>query len=181
MATTRRRWTREELLLALRLYWHTPFGQQHKRHPPIIALAERLGRTPGSVAMKLNNFTSLDPAERTRGVVGLRGASRQDRTIFDEFLSHPLETVDAMEALTEAVGEDSEPEPPEPRPHRPTTRITAVTARRHQHFFAESFSAVTTNDAALRTIPFPHFSAQAISFLGRSQNASGSIPAMACA
>jgi len=58
------RWTRGELLLALNLYFETPFGKQHRGYPPIIELAERLGRSPSSVAMKLSNLTSLDPAER---------------------------------------------------------------------------------------------------------------------
>lgn len=57
------RWTRRETLLALNLYFETPFGKQHKTYPPIIELAEQLGRTPSSIGMKLCNFTSLDPVE----------------------------------------------------------------------------------------------------------------------
>ena len=48
-------------------------------------MAGVLGRTPGSVAMKLVNFASFDPAHQARGVSGLRGASRADRAIWDEF------------------------------------------------------------------------------------------------
>ncbi|MBK6533973.1 MAG: hypothetical protein IPF99_31685 [Deltaproteobacteria bacterium] len=41
----RRRWTRDELLLALHLYWRIPFGQQHKGNRQVIELAAALGRT----------------------------------------------------------------------------------------------------------------------------------------
>ena len=81
----RRRWTRDELLLALHLYWRIPFGQQHKGNRQVIELAAALGRTPSSVAMKLNNLTSLDAAELARGVNGLPGASALDAEVWEEF------------------------------------------------------------------------------------------------
>ena len=93
-----RRWTRDELLLALHLYERIPFGQQDSKNPQIIALARRLDRTPGSVAMKLNNLTSLDPEEQARGIVGLKGASKPDRAIWQEFHEHP-DVVEESERL----------------------------------------------------------------------------------
>lgn len=85
MTTTRKPWTREQLVLVMNLYCRIPFGRQHSRAPEVIELAQVLGRTPGSVAMKLNNLTSLDPEEKARGVVGLPGASQLDRHVWDEF------------------------------------------------------------------------------------------------
>nr|MBK7069626.1 HNH endonuclease [Deltaproteobacteria bacterium] len=81
----RRRWTRDELLLALHLYWRIPFGQQHKGNRQVIELAAVLDRTPSSVAMKLSNLTSLDAAELARGVKGLPGASALDAAVWQEF------------------------------------------------------------------------------------------------
>ncbi|MFK5923391.1 MAG: HNH endonuclease [Verrucomicrobiota bacterium] len=78
-------WTRNELLLALSLYHQTVFGKQHKTYAPIVALADKIGRTPSAVAMKLSNFTSLDPVEKARGISGLHGASKLDREIWAEF------------------------------------------------------------------------------------------------
>ena len=52
-------------------------------------LAAAIGRTPSSVSMKLNNFTSLDPKEHERGIAGLQGASSQDRAIWEEFHTNP--------------------------------------------------------------------------------------------
>ncbi|MFZ4580885.1 MAG: HNH endonuclease, partial [Myxococcota bacterium] len=56
-----------------------------KRNPVIVALAGAMGRTPSSLAMKLVNFASLDPAEQARGIKGLAGASANDRKIWNEF------------------------------------------------------------------------------------------------
>lgn len=73
-----RRWTRGELLVTLNLYHKLTFGLFHYRQPAVMALAQRLGRTSGSVAMKLSNFASLDPALQLRGIKGLQGASKLD-------------------------------------------------------------------------------------------------------
>lgn len=83
----RRGWTRDELLLAFNLYCKIPFGRMHRGNPEIIQLASVIERTPSSVAMKLVNFASLDPAHQQRKVSGLRNASRSDREIFAEFSS----------------------------------------------------------------------------------------------
>lgn len=82
---TGKRWTRDELLVALNLYYKLPFGLFHERNPTIIDLAERMGRTPGSLAMKLSNLASLDPVEKARGIKGLEGASAHDQVMWDEF------------------------------------------------------------------------------------------------
>ncbi|MBI2925427.1 MAG: HNH endonuclease [Verrucomicrobia bacterium] len=80
-----RSWARDELIVAMNLYCKLPFGQLHHRNPVIIALAEKLGRTPSSVAMKLCNFASLDPVQQARGISGLSGASAGDRQVWEEF------------------------------------------------------------------------------------------------
>jgi hypothetical protein len=41
-------WTRDQQLVALRLYIRTPFGRLNGRNPEIISLARRIGRTPGA-------------------------------------------------------------------------------------------------------------------------------------
>lgn len=94
---SRKRWTREELLLALNLYHKLNFGQFHSKQPVIIALAEKLGRTPDSMAMKLCNFASLDPALKLRGIKGLQGASLLDRTMWEEFHENLNESVPSSE------------------------------------------------------------------------------------
>jgi hypothetical protein len=86
---TGKKWTREELIVALNLYRKLSFGQLHSRNPVIIALAEKMRRGANSVAMKLSNLASLDPLLRARGVRGLEGASNLDREIWNEFMEQP--------------------------------------------------------------------------------------------
>lgn len=82
---TRRRWTRGELIKALELYRRLPFGQISETTPEIIALAEELDRSPGSVGLKLANFASLDPAQKARGITGMPNCSDLDREVWAEF------------------------------------------------------------------------------------------------
>ena len=56
-----RTWTRDELIVAMNLYCKLPFGQLHYRNPVIVALAAKLGRTPGSLAMKLCQLCLVRP------------------------------------------------------------------------------------------------------------------------
>lgn len=78
-------WTRDELILAINLYIKLPFGKMHSRNPDIKQLSELLGRSPSSVARKLGNLASFDPALKSRGVSGLANASKLDREIWNEF------------------------------------------------------------------------------------------------
>ena len=80
-----RGWSRDELLVVCGLYFSLPFGQMHARNPRVQEMARLLGRSAGSVAMKLVNLASLDPAHQQRGVKGLRGASQADATMWREF------------------------------------------------------------------------------------------------
>ena len=82
---TSTRWTKDELKVAFNLYCRLPYGKLHQRNKEIIALAALIGRTPSSVAMKLVNFASLDPAITSTGRTGLGNASAADRQIWDEF------------------------------------------------------------------------------------------------
>lgn len=80
-------WTREQTLAALHVYFQLPFGQLHQRNPLIRHLAEWIGRTPGSVALKLVNFASLDPQVRASGRAGMSNASQLDAQIWTELNS----------------------------------------------------------------------------------------------
>lgn len=84
MATTRRRWTREELIVALYLYDILPFGSFDQRNSEVKKYSALIGRTPSSLAMKLSNFASLDPGITSSGRRGLKGASKADRAIWEE-------------------------------------------------------------------------------------------------
>ena len=77
-----RKWTWSELLIVLNLYEKLRFGQFHSKQPVIKEIAEKMRRTPGSLAMKLSNLASLDPKLQARGIVGLQGASNLDKAVW---------------------------------------------------------------------------------------------------
>jgi hypothetical protein len=96
---TRVNWTRPQTLAALHIYFQLPFGQLHQRNPKIKQLAHWIGRTPGSIALKLVNLASLDPIIVASGRAGMANASALDRRIWQE-LQGSWDTV-ALEAAAE--------------------------------------------------------------------------------
>ncbi len=89
MARHNKDWTREEHILAFNLYCKIPFGQIHMRNPRVIQLARLLGRSVGSVSLKLSNFARLDPALQARGIRGMRHGAKGEVEIWREFAEHP--------------------------------------------------------------------------------------------
>lgn len=81
----KKNWTPEQVKLAFHLYCQLPYGRLHRHTPEVIALANLLGRSANSVAMKLCNLASLDPTIVASGRKGLTGASKLDRAIWEEF------------------------------------------------------------------------------------------------
>ena len=91
------------MLVALNLYHKLTFGQPHARQPVIGALAEKLERGANSVAMKLCNFASLDPALKLRGIKGLAGACALDHAVWTEFHTDLNEAVPTSEGALRAL------------------------------------------------------------------------------
>lgn len=143
-----KKWSREELLVALNLYHKLTFGQFHARQPAIIALAEKMGRRANSVAMKLSNFASLDESLKLRGIRGLQGASALDREVWMDFQENPGELVPASEEAFRKLFDASEDDEVEvvPKlgvrvskrpPAGPTEATRAAKARRGQNYFRD--------------------------------------------
>lgn len=141
MTTTRRAWTREDTLLVLHLYWRIPFGQQHARNARVIDLAAAMGRSSNSVAMKLNNFTSLDPAERARGVKGLQKTSALDRSLIAQFTTGDGAIVSEAEALWRVRVEGFSPSGAAP-PIASTPRATEAEGTRRVRLGQDFFRRV---------------------------------------
>ena len=81
----RKKWTREETILALALYCKIPFGRISKSNPQIQKTADLLGRNPSALSMKMCNFGRFDPELSSRGVKGLQHGSKLDQEVWDEF------------------------------------------------------------------------------------------------
>jgi hypothetical protein len=151
-------WTDKQRLAVFSLYCRTPFGRLHKNNSEIIALAEALGRTPSSVAMKACNFTSLDPAEAARGVKGLTGASRADRALWDEFARNATTVSLEADAAYESVLAGTNPSPDAGEPSHPegeSETLAFVRVRRTQSFFRAALLAAYEERCAISGIAVP--------------------------
>lgn len=92
-------WTREELIVSLNLYLKLPFGKLHQRTKEIIELSKIIGRTPDAVAMRLNNFASVDPYHQQRGISGLSGGRKQVEPIWNEFINNKADLLFESEKI----------------------------------------------------------------------------------
>ncbi len=96
---TRNLWTKEELILAFNLYLKIPFGKMHSTNKDIIHLANLIGRTPNSIALRLVNFASVDPVLKARGIKGMEGGTKIVQPIWDEFYHNQEELVFLSEQI----------------------------------------------------------------------------------
>lgn len=167
MAETRprnRNWTRAETLLAFRLYCYTPFGKLHTGNPDIIALAQRLGRSPGAVGMKACNFASLDPLHQARGVKGLSNRSQIEEQIWEEFAADSESIADEAEQTHETFATANNEDSTQPAsadttipdiPEGPTEQTRSVRTRRVQRFFRHAVLSSYRHRCALTGLAVP--------------------------
>ena len=96
---TRNLWTKEELILAFNLYLKTSFGKMHSTNKDVIHLANLIGRTPNSIALRLVNFASVDPVLKARGIKGMDGGTKIVQPIWDEFFNNQEQLVFLSEQI----------------------------------------------------------------------------------
>ena len=153
-------WSRDELILALNLYLKLEFGKLHSGNPKIIHLANLLGRTPGSIAMRLNNFASVDPFHQQRGIGGLPGGKKQVEPIWNEFINNKDELLFESERILagkEHVAiEDKFEELLKGTEHLlGTYKIREVKTRVNQNVFRQIVLANYSNKCAITRIDVP--------------------------
>lgn len=118
------RWTREELLIVLNLYHKLHFGQMDARQKVVIDLAERMGRSANSVALKLVNLASLDPVLKLRGIRGMPGSSKLDRETWDEYHSDAADLIPLAQEKFDALFTAGESETTEVIPGKGVVRVS---------------------------------------------------------
>jgi putative restriction endonuclease len=168
-------WSRDETILAINLYCRIPFGRQHSRTPEVIELAKAIGRTPGSVAMKLNNITSIDPEEQTRGVKGLSKSSKLDKIVWDEFHNNWQEMAAESETLWQDIVTNNKASDAENKSQEqiennnldadfegdiqrgPTEGIRSTKVRLAQSFFRQTVLSSYLSRCCISDIPIPQF------------------------
>jgi predicted restriction endonuclease len=155
-----RNWTEQELLIAMNLYCILPFGRFNKTNKLIIKVAEKLGRSPSSLAMKLSNLASLDPYHQQRGIVGLKSASNLDRRIWAVFQENWSEMAEKSEAAFEYLMSGETVQVVEDRvenqiPEGSTETERTIKTRRLQQFFRKVILTTYENRCALTGIAIP--------------------------
>lgn len=91
----------------------------HHGNPDVVNLAALLGRTPGSVALKLVNFARLDPSLKNRGIGGMSHGAKGEEATWNEFVNDPEAlAVEAAELRSHLSGESPESADPVPPPGR---------------------------------------------------------------
>ncbi|MCX5659704.1 MAG: HNH endonuclease signature motif containing protein [Planctomycetota bacterium] len=150
-------WTRDQLLVAFRLYCRTPFGKLHRGNPEIIALARLIGRTPSAVGMKACNFAALDPAQQARGIKALGNLSRADRILWEEFALDSEAVAAQAESAYErfVAGVRVANDESMALPDGPTETARLVRIRRVQGFFRESVLSAYEGRCALTGLALP--------------------------
>jgi len=94
-----KKWTKEELIVALNLYFKLGFTNVKFTNQKVIALANIIGRTPSAIAFKLVNFARLDPELQKRGVKGMSHGSQAEEPVWNEFYGKVEKLVEVSEPL----------------------------------------------------------------------------------
>ncbi|SHE53365.1 5-methylcytosine-specific restriction enzyme A [Arenibacter palladensis] len=112
------KWHRDEIILALDLYFKIEPGQIHTKNPEVIALSEVLNKLPiheerpdvlkfrnqNGVSLKLSNFLAIDPDSRRKG---MQAHSRLDKEIFEEFVNGKTELSKIANQIKSTVNSSS--------------------------------------------------------------------------
>lgn len=156
MKDGQKRWTREELILAINLYCKLPFGKLHRNNPDIKHLAALIGRTDNAVAFKLVNFASLDPSLQQRGIKGASNVSSLDKEIWNEFYAHwdvlPYESEKLLAQFQNTTVEYINNISEQDLPKEGKERERLVKTRVNQSFFRNTILAAYNNTCCITGI-----------------------------
>jgi putative restriction endonuclease len=145
-------WTREQIIEAIKLYCVTPFGRLHSRNREIVALAERLGRTPSALALKLTNFAALDTSKSQKG---MSNYSKLDAAVWAEVFGNPDAFLPLPVAPTpQVLAADGEREEFVSRPEGRDVPVQS-TSRSGQQFFRSMIMTSYGSQCAITDIDTP--------------------------
>jgi len=108
-----RPWTREEVLLTIRLYCKLPYRKLRQSTPEVRELALLLNRTPSAISKRCCNYVQFDPVESKR-VKGFTRAAKMDKSIWAEINSDWDDFVTESEQVEQEIRE-KQLAPPAPK------------------------------------------------------------------
>lgn len=112
------KWHRDEIILALDLYFSSDRGSIDDKNPKIIQLSKILNSLPlfvdrpdeakfrnaNGVTLKLSNFLAIDPTYKGKG---MKGGSKLDEQVFNEFF-HNRDKLKAIAAEIKNIANDDD-------------------------------------------------------------------------
>lgn len=99
-----RKWTYDEVLLALYAYCHVPFNKASNTNPWIVNIANAIDRSPAAVKMKIGNLGVYDPYLKSKGIGGLTKTSKIDELVWNDYYGRWDKLVDDAEKLLTSKG-----------------------------------------------------------------------------
>jgi 5-methylcytosine-specific restriction protein A len=116
-----KKWNRDELILALDLYFKARPKNLDKTDTRVIALSKILNglpsarsaldptkfRNPNGVAMKCGNYKRFDPRFVNKGQKGLPNGNHLEEVVWNEFASDPVRLAAVAEAIRKGASEAS--------------------------------------------------------------------------
>ncbi len=139
--STRKNWTREEIIVALNLYCKIPFKNSRASHPLVKQYAQLIGRTPAALNLKIGNLGRLDPTLRAKGITGLSNGSKLDELVWNEFISNPdALAFESEQIIAQYKQQDIEPSNHIDKKSLPAgkERLAIVRQRVNQNFFRDA-------------------------------------------
>ena len=81
-------WQDDELIVALNLYWKIPYNKiSGTSNKEIKETAKLIGRSPGGLAFKLMNYTSLDSERQSKGNKGKDRGGSKEEVIWEKYFN----------------------------------------------------------------------------------------------
>jgi len=150
-------WSRDEMLIAFKLYCELPPGKMNASNPDVKSIAKLIGRTPGAVSYRLGNYAYCDPEYTKSGRKGLGNGGDKVERIWNEFSNNMEGLINEAEAILSKYGYSSgelkidtidsfEAFPPG------WEKEQIVMARRNQSFFRETVLASYDNKCCITGI-----------------------------
>jgi len=156
-----RKWSREEMILALNLYLKIPFSKMGSTNPAIVDLAKLIGRSSNAVALRLVNYASCDPSLHSRGIRGMENGKQQCLPYWNEFINDRAKLIFESEQILAKYQKVSiETKFKDVLSNIPTglqgeTRLTEVKTRVNQSVFRELVLANYNSKCAITGIDVP--------------------------
>lgn len=110
MAKSGTKWTHDETVIALGLYFQIPFGKINQTTPEVVRIARLMERKPSALSMKMGNIGRLDPTLAQRGVTGLKNGAKMEEEVWNEYAGRREELAEVYSELIRCLQGNLPPE-----------------------------------------------------------------------